>query len=37
LIGLILGIALLILTVWHWDKIDAAFVGFLDHIGGLGQ
>jgi len=30
LLFLVLGVIAIILAIYHWDKIDAAFVSFLD-------
>jgi len=35
LIKLIIGIALLVLVVYHWDLIDKAFVGVMERLAGL--
>jgi len=34
MIRLIIGIALIILLIYHWDIIDKAFVAFMERIAG---
>jgi len=35
LVGLVIGVAFLVLTVYHWDLIDKAFVNFMEKIAGI--
>ncbi len=35
MIKLIIGIALIILLVYHWELIDKAFVKFLENVAGI--
>ncbi len=34
LIGLVIGIGFTVLTIYHWDLIDKAFVNLLTKLGG---
>ena len=35
LIGLVISVGFVVLTVYHWDLIDKAFVNVLNKLGGL--
>lgn len=35
LVGLVLGIATIVLLVYHWDIIDKAFVNIITKLGGI--